>query len=179
MRAPGAPRPRRWQEGRGEPWGGAPGAKRGRGRRLIPETRPRSTRPAHTPAAREAPRAPPHVGPHGLADPAPDWSPFSQSEGAVSRGRDDWQPRAGRGRGRGSLLFFPPLRGAPHLPLPASRHPHPEPGLRPPGSWWGAAGHHPTSLQNGHSGGPAFPQPPTCSHAGEGIYRLTRGLWRA
>lgn len=113
---------------RGEPWGGGPG---GEARARSPSG-PRGAAPIPAPrppaAAREPPRASPHVGPHGLAAPAPDWSPTGQSEVSVSCGRADWPPRASRGRGRGSLLFFLRLRGAPH---PRSRLPGPPPGAGP------------------------------------------------
>ena len=46
-----------------------------------------STQPA---AAGVQRRTPPHVGPHGLAAPAPDWSPCSQSEGVVDSGLANW-----------------------------------------------------------------------------------------
>lgn len=53
-----------------------------------------STQPA---AAGVQRRTPPHVGPHGLAAPAPDWSPCSQSEGVVDSGLANWLRGACRG----------------------------------------------------------------------------------
>ncbi|XP_039082213.1 collagen alpha-1(I) chain-like [Hyaena hyaena] len=84
--------------------------------------------------AREAPRAPPHVGPHGLADPASDWSSCSQSEGAVSSGRDDWSPRAGRGGGGAPFCSFLLGAAGPASRAPSPGSPYPEPGLGPQGS---------------------------------------------
>lgn len=146
-------------ERRGSLGAGVPGAKRGRGRRPVPEARPRSTRPAH----RHGPRTAALTAPRGAARARGSGSGLAAVQPV--RGRRQQRPRrlaaAGRpGRGRGFLLFFPPRRRAPHLPLPASRDPHPEPGPGPPGSWWGAAGRRPTSLQNGRSGGPGLPPAP-------------------
>lgn len=99
--------------------------RRGAGRCLVPVVLPRFTRPARrgqrTTANR---RSPPHVGPHGLSAPEPDWLPRSQSEGVVGSGRADWPPQASPGRGRGSLLFFPPPHSScPHPGVRAARNP--------------------------------------------------------
>lgn len=160
---------------RGKPWGGG---SRGEARARSPSG-PQGAAPIATPrppaAAREPQRASPHVGPHGLVPPAPDWSPSGQSEVTFRGGRTDWPPRAGRGRGRGSLLFFLPPRRAPHLPLPASRDPHPEPG---PGRRGCGGGRRlpPDAPPKWPRGGPGFAPAPGLFTRKRKTRRLTRGL---
>lgn len=136
---------------RGARGGGPRGAARPR---PVPERGPEPHAPPA--AAREPPRAQPHVGPQELAAPAPDWPPRSQSEAAVSSGCDDWPPRAGREGAGPPFVLSSPAPGAPP-PAPAPGDPHPELRARAAGELAGGRRLPPAAPPKWPLRGPALP----------------------
>lgn len=118
---------------------GVPGAARCEGSGRSPISPSHQSVRAPPISAREPPGTAPHVGPYGLATPAPDWPKSSQSEGVVSSCLANWLRGEGQGgAGLPFVLSSAAPRAPPRGPLPLGLHaagaPTPEPGLGPSGA---------------------------------------------